>query len=83
MKLRHFPALGGSCNSLENPFTGIRVLHTGQDARTFNPQNGNLRLAHGHHAPPANQGCASRQRVGRASDPQRGEFTPRRAVSVR
>lgn len=45
MKLPHLLALaalalGAGCNSLENPFAGIRILHTGRDARTFNPQTG-------------------------------------------
>ncbi len=33
-------ALCAGCNSLENPFAGVRLLKTGQDARAFNPQTG-------------------------------------------
>lgn len=33
-------AFCAGCNSLDNPFAGMRLLKTGQDARTYNPQTG-------------------------------------------
>ena len=33
-------ALCAGCNSLDNPLSNLRLLHTGRDARTFNAQTG-------------------------------------------
>lgn len=77
-------ALSAGCNSLDNPFAGIRVLHTGQDARTFNPQTGTYDWPAGTTPrPPTKAAPASSapratpapQSDGRAYDPQRGAFT--------
>ena len=34
-------ALCAGCNSLDNPFSNLAILHTGRDARAYNPQTGN------------------------------------------
>ncbi|MCE9610017.1 MAG: hypothetical protein K8R23_07385 [Chthoniobacter sp.] len=89
MKLPHLLALaalalGAGCNSLENPFAGIRVLHTGQDARTFNPQTGTYDWPAGPKphppttaapAPSAPGASPTPKSDGRAYDPQRGAFS--------
>ena len=73
-------ALSAGCNSLENPFAGIRLLKTGRDARTFNPQTGeyewpkNAKPTPKARSEPPSSTPPGPRPEGRPYDPQKGEF---------
>ena len=77
-------ALCAGCNSLDNPFAGLRLFHTGRDARTFNPQTGEYEWPKEAtprpktHVAPASSHMTSTTPApksdGRPYDPQKGAF---------
>lgn len=88
MKLPHLFAfaalvLCAGCNSLDNPLADFRILRTGRDTRTFNPQTGEYEWPHNTtprasgqrsqalRAAPATPAPSS---DGRYYDPQKGAF---------
>ena len=85
MKLPHLLAaaalaLCAGCNSLDNPFSNLAILHTGRDARTFNSQTGEFEWPKDatprpqSRTHPAAAATPPPKDDGRSFDPIRGEF---------
>lgn len=76
-------ALGAGCHSLDHPFAGIRLLHTGQDARTYHPETGEYEWPKDAAPRPKSRrepastvpaATPAPRPDGRPYDPQKGEF---------
>ncbi len=75
-------ALCTGCNSLDNPLADFPLLHTGRDARTFNPQTGQYEWPNGTAPRPQTRAARSSAAAtpapkddGRTYDPQRGGWS--------